>query len=120
MQNNETEQFIKNYVTAVDSQDVAKADSLLENNFRITMRNNREGEKISTLSKAEYLHLMRENKVGGLPRLVTIESLVFFGEFIVAAVVLENEKMKMESVYGILQTNGQYQLISDLLKITFK
>lgn len=120
MQNKQVEQFIMDYAEAVDVQDITKVGSFLDSDFRIIMKSNKEKNKTTVLTKADYLNLIEEKIVGGLKRTVRIISCTQFSGTVNVLVILESEKMLMESVYNIIDSEGSWKLISDLLWVTFK
>ena len=92
----------------------------MHTNFRITLQSNRDAGAVTVLSKNDYLGLMTEKKVGGLKRTVQIQSITWFAGGASIFLILENEKMQMDSVYSLVNDGNDWKIISDLLLVTFK
>lgn len=111
----EVRKVIELFIKAGDERNTDQLDTLLHDHFRVVANQVLGSSAINTLSKAQYLTLMLEGKLGGDTRTLYIESLEIIGKNASARVKVVGKALTFESFYHLIQnTEGQWQLVQDL------
>lgn len=108
------EAVITSYAQAGDVQDVAALESLTHDGFRVIFRIS--DEQTVTLDRSVFLEKFRAKEFGGDTRTVDIQSIdLREGKTAIAKVMLRGEKATMSNYLNLVQTNGEWVLVSDFV-----
>ncbi len=114
------EQNIRSLVMAADARDTNQVSALLANDFRVVLHDFPEEGKTTVLDKSTYLQMMREGKIGGESRKVTIESIQESGNIASAKVILESEEKYFHSHYQLVRYGDVWMFMHDMPKLIKK
>ncbi len=108
------EAVITSYAQAGDAQDVAALESLTHDGFRVIFRIS--DEQTVTLDRSVFLEKFRAKEFGGDTRTVDIQSIdLREGKTAIAKVMLRGEQATMSNYLNLVQTNGEWVLVSDFV-----
>ena len=107
--------LIKNFSKAGDDNSVEELDKLLDNNYRVVMNRLFGSNKVSVLSKEQYLNKIETKVFGGDKRTIEFEDIILNGSTAVAKVVFKGEKATFNSLMTLVQDEtGRWKLVSDM------
>lgn len=111
----EVRKVLELFVKAGDERNTNQLQLLLHDHFRVVANQVLGSTAVNTLSKAQYLTLMQEGKLGGDTRVLSIQSLEIIGKNASARVKIVGKTLTFDSFYHLIQnTEGQWQLVQDL------
>lgn len=107
-------QLIHQFATAGDRQDVAALDKLLHADYRVVWNNAAEG-KLTVLNREVYLNMVREKKIGGDQRTVSIESVeLSAGGNALVKTSIKGKQADFQSLFSLVQgKDGDWLLVQD-------
>lgn len=110
----EIESVITTYAQAGDAQDVVGLESVTHESFRVVFRIS--GEQTVTLDRSVFLEKFRAKEFGGDTRKIDIQSIdLREGKTAIAKVMLRGEQATMSNYLNLVQTNGEWVLVSDFV-----
>lgn len=108
------EAVITSYARAGDAQNVADLESVTHDGFRVVFRIS--DEQTVTLDRSAFLEKFRGKEFGGDTRTVDIQSIdLREGKTAIAKVMLRGEQATMSNYLNLVQTNGEWVLVSDFV-----
>ena len=111
----EVREVIELFVKAGDARNTEHLDVILHDHFRVVANQLMGSAAINIITKAQYLTLIREGKLGGDIRILDIQSLDVIGNNASAKVKITGKTLTFESFYHLIQNNkGHWQLVQDL------
>ncbi len=125
MQSNESaanaavEQTIRAFAQGSDSSKADTVDALLHPDFRVVF-SMQPGTKPTTLDRKQYLQMMRDGKVGGAQRQVTVSGLSVANGFAQGAALMDRPDASFQGVYSLIQRDGQWLLLQEAVLMTVK
>jgi ketosteroid isomerase-like protein len=109
------EQAISQFAKAGDERDVTLLKTLLHDDFRLAMNRLFGSETVTLLTKAAYLKMMEDGKLGGDSRVVQIISIDITENNAAVKVALKGKALTFQSYYHMVKNvAGHWQLIHDL------
>jgi hypothetical protein len=109
------EQTVNQFAKAGDARDVAQLKMLLHDEFRLAMNRLFGSETVTLLTKAAYIKMMEDGKLGGDSRSVQILSIDITESNAAVKVALKGKALTFQSYYHMVKNGaGQWQLINDL------
>jgi hypothetical protein len=107
--------LISNFSAAVDARDAKALEPLLHEHFRVEANRFPTDDKTTVLTRAAYLSLLLDGKIGGEKRTVKIESLDINNHIAAAKIVFESDKATFTTYQNfILNANNVWQIVSDI------
>lgn len=110
---------VRAYVAAGDKRDVGTLDRMMHGDFRVVVTMGASGE-VSTMSKADYLGLMKAKKIGGDARTVELEWSKPSGNIAFAKATLRSDKATFDSLFTLVRKDGKWIVISDAVRLDVK
>jgi ketosteroid isomerase-like protein len=109
------EQVVNQFAKAGDQRDVTQLKTLLHDEFRVAMNRLFGGETVVLLTKAAYIKMMEDGKLGGDDRTVQILSVDITQNNAAVKVALKGKALTFQSYYHLVKNGaGQWQIINDL------
>jgi ketosteroid isomerase-like protein len=109
------EQVVNQFAKAGDQRDVTQLKTLLHDEFRVAMNRLFGGETVVLLTKAAYIKMMEDGKLGGDDRTVQILSVDITQNNAAVKVALKGKALTFQSYYHLVKNvEGQWQIINDL------
>lgn len=109
-------QCVERFVKGADQQDQSAIASVLHDHFRVML--NPGNDEVQLISKDQYLSLIKEKKIGGTPRTLSIDQIDVYGSKTAKVKAqLSSEKMTFYSYYSLVKVNGNWQIVQDLVHI---
>jgi hypothetical protein len=109
------EQVVNQFAKAGDARDVVQLKTLLHDEFRLAMNRLFGSETVTLLTKAAYLKMMEDGKLGGDSRTVQILSIDITENNAAVKVALKGKALTFQSYYHLVKNVlGQWQIINDL------
>lgn len=110
---------IKAFVKGGDQQDVALTASVMHSNFRVVINRFRDSKSATIMNKENYLSMLENKKIGGLPRKIEIVDIQIFDHIATVRANLTSEKLMFTSNFSlVLDENDQWMIISDMPYVT--
>lgn len=110
----EIEAVITSYAAAGDAQNVSALESVTHEGFRVVFRIS--DEQTVALERSIFLDKFRNKEFGGDTRTVDIQSIdLREGKTAIAKVMLRGEQATMSNYLNLVQTNGEWVLVSDFV-----
>jgi len=112
---------VEQFAKSADQRDVKQMDAIMHSNFRAIVNRLFGSEEVSIMDKALYLDLMKQGKIGGDERNVTIESIHFEGKNALVKATFEGKELMFYTFIQLVQeTTGDWKVISDMPNIEKK
>jgi Putative lumazine-binding len=112
-------QIIQHFARASDKRDVQTLDALLHPAFRVVF-NVKPGSQPSVLDRTQYIQMARDGKIGGLERSVVVANVSLTNGFATGTSRMEHEKAAFESIFSLIQVNGQWMLLQEAVLMAAK
>ena len=103
---------LKAFARAADRRDVPALETILHPAFRVVFTSGAGGAPVA-LDRAQYLQMVRDGKVGGADRTVTVQVAEPAGAFVAARAVMERPDAVFEGVYTLVQRGTEWQLLQE-------
>ena len=117
----EIERAITYFVKGGDNSDTIMLDKVLHNNFRVTNNGFMGIPGVTIIDKQKYLSNIREGIFGGLPRIMTIESVEHSETIAMVKLRLESSENYFVSYNSlVLDTDNEWKLINNLAVVETK
>ncbi len=111
------EECVTQFVQGADQRDLKKIDAALHNHFRVMIHSS--NEEVQIIDKAQYLSLIKEEKIGGTPRTFSVEQIDVYGaKTAKIKAKLSSGEMNFHSYYSLIKVNGNWKIVQDLVHIT--
>jgi Domain of unknown function (DUF4440) len=110
-------QLIKNFARASDRRDAPALEALLHPSFRVVF-NVKPGTPPTVLERAQYLQMVRDGKIGGPDRSVTVFNVAFADGFASGTSRMVHANATFQSVFALIQSEGQWQLLQEAVLMT--
>ncbi|MBK8503728.1 MAG: nuclear transport factor 2 family protein [Saprospiraceae bacterium] len=109
------------FVKGGDNSDTVMLDKVLHNDFRITNNGFMGTAGVTVIDKQKYLANIREGIFGGLPRIMTIESVDHSETIATVKLRLESSGNHFISYNSlVLDTNNHWKIINNLAVVETK
>jgi hypothetical protein len=108
------EMMIGAYVRAIDTRDIAAVEQHLHPEFRAIAASSASPGDCQIISRAAYIGLLSNGKIGGEQREVNVQFAHINGANAVAYVRIENEQKLFLTYYNLIRKNDNWLLISDM------
>ena len=114
-------QAITNFVKGGDNSDIDMLDKVLHNEFRITNNGFMGTKGVTIIDKQKYLANIKEGIFGGLPRIMTIESIDENETIATVKLRLESTENHFISYNSlVLDIDNQWKIINNLAVVEAK
>lgn len=112
-------QLIQHFARASDRRDANMLETLLHPAFRVVF-NVKPGSVPTVLDRAQYLKMAREGKIGGPDRSVSVANVSLTHGFATGTSRMEHDKASFESVFSLIQVDGQWMLLQEAVLMAAK
>lgn len=114
-------QAITDFVKGGDNSDTALLDKVLHKDFRVTNNGFMGTSGVTVLDKEKYLTNIRDGIFGGLPRIMTIESIDESTTIASVKIRLESSENHFISYNSlVLDTDNEWKIINNLAVVEAK
>lgn len=120
MEQQNVQNILRHFTTAVDAQDATTAEKYLHNDFRVVLNNHNNSGTVIILSKEQYLAMMQAGKVGGDKRNVEFLLTDVHENAATIKVHLNGSKNSFTNYYSFIKTGEAWLIINDLPQIVSK
>jgi hypothetical protein len=110
-------ELIAAFAKATDTSDAATLEGLLHPAFRVIF-NLKAGTNPSVLDRTQYLKMVRDGKIGGANRQVSVAGVSALDGFATASARMVRPDASFQGVYAMIQSNGQWQLLQESVLMT--
>ena len=108
-------QAVINFAKGGDDRNVSLLESVLHKDYRTVLHRAFGGDKTAILDKSTYITMVKNEKIGGIPRKVKVKAIQIAGNVATAKAIMESDKLKFISFYSLVKTpTGQWQLVGDV------
>lgn len=108
------EKAIEQFSAAGDQRDLGQLEKLLHPDFRTVVNRQFGSEEVSLMSKAVYLQLVKDEKIGGDQRQVHFLGVNVVGNNATVHALLLGSKLRFTSFFSLVKAaNGDWQIIGD-------
>jgi ketosteroid isomerase-like protein len=115
-----SEQIIYAFAQASDSADADALELILHPDFRVVFTT-KAGASPTTLSRAQYLQMVREGKIGGNPRTVELSEVSVTSGFAITKATMTRPDAVFTGVYSLIeQENGRWLLLEEAVLMSVK
>jgi hypothetical protein len=115
------EEAITNFVKGGDNRDPVLLDKVLHKDFRITNNGFMGTSGVTIIDKQKYLANIKEGIFGGLPRIMTIESIEDCETIAMVKLRLESSENYFVSYNSlVLDTDNEWKIINNLAVVEAK
>jgi hypothetical protein len=111
------EKLIESFATAADKQDAAALEAIIHPAFRVVF-STKAGATPSVLDRALFLKLVRDGKIGGAARKVSITALSKTESYVTATVVMTRADAIFQGTYTLIEQDGRLQLLQEAVLMT--
>ncbi|MEM6696989.1 MAG: nuclear transport factor 2 family protein [Bacteroidota bacterium] len=112
---------VEQFVESADQRNVEQMDVIMHSNFRAIVNRLFGSEEVSIMDKALYLDLLKQGKIGGDDRTITIESIHFEGNNALVKASFEGKELVFHTFMQLVrETSGDWKIISDMPNIEKK
>ena len=118
MQKKFIESLIQEYVTAVDAGDATTAEKFLHPTFRVVLPNYKGQDTI--LTREQYTSMMKDGKVGGNKRQLTVLLSDVHDNAALIKVKMEGEVNTFTNYYNLIKVKGSWMIVNDIPQIEVK
>jgi Domain of unknown function (DUF4440) len=109
---------VRQWASAGDRQDPDAAAAFMAEEFRMVGNRLFGSPDVSTTDKALYLQLLRDKKIGGLPRTVKFKAVTVLGANAAVTVQLQSSALRFDSLLQLIQgADGKWRLVADLPQV---
>ena len=109
------ENAVQEFVASADTRDVARMDKILHQDFRVVANRLFGAEEVSLMDKSAYLNLLKEGKIGGDSRAITIKSISIEGHNAVVQATLNGSALSfMTFIQLVKEVSGNWKVIGDM------
>jgi hypothetical protein len=109
--------LIESFAAAADRRDVAALESILHPEFRVLFAV-KAGAAPTQLTRAQYLQLLRDGKLGGKSRVVTVSSVTGVEGFAAATTTMQHDAARFQGVYSLIQHDNRWWLLQETVLMT--
>lgn len=120
MEKEKIESVITAFANAVDNSDIQTAAGYLHPDFRVVLGNFQNSGNTVILTKEKYLGMIKEGKVGGNKRTISILITDVQQEAALVKVKLEGAKNIFINYYSLLKKEDGWLIVNDIPQITSK
>ena len=111
------QQMIHTFAQASDRREVTTLEAILHPAFRVVFTT-QPGAAPTLLDRAQYLQLMRDGKIGGADRKVTVSALSAGEGFASAAARMVRPDASFQGVYSFIEKDGRWLLLQEAVQMT--
>jgi Putative lumazine-binding len=111
------QQTIQNFAQASDRRETAALEAILHPAFRVVFTT-KPGTAPTTLDRAQYLQMMRDGKIGGADRKVTVSNLSVAGDFAASTALMVRPDASFQGAYSLIEQNGRWLLLQEAVQMT--
>jgi ketosteroid isomerase-like protein len=114
-----TEQIIQAFAQASDRSDAEALEQILHPDFRVvfTMK---AGTSPTTLSRAQYIQMVRDGKIGGKPRKVELSGFSSSNSFATTKATMTRPDAVFTGVYSLIEQDGRWLLLQEAVLMSVK
>ena len=110
-------QVVREFIAAGDQRDVNALENLLHPEFRILFATTA-GATTTTMTRSQYLQLLRDGKLGGKPRKTEVGSFVGTGGHAVGTAVSMSDSARFDGHFALVQRDGRWQIAQETVLMT--
>ncbi len=110
-------QLVREFIAAGDQRDVNALENLLHPEFRILFATTA-GATTTTMTRSQYLQLLRDGKLGGKPRKTEVASFVGTGGHAVGTAVSMHDSARFDGHYALVLRDGRWQIAQETVLMT--
>jgi len=108
---------IEAFVAAADRRDVSTLEGLLDPHYRVVF-NQTAGTPPTVLEREQYLQMLREGKLGGKPRKLTVAAIVGAEGFAAVVAQSQHDSARFHGVYSLVQRGPRWWLLQETVLMT--
>ncbi len=106
---------VVSFAQAADQQDAARLDLLLHPQYRAVVHRVFGGKELSLMDKATYLQLIRDKKIGGDTRKVTLLQTDVVNNIAQVRAVFEGKELRFTTYVSLVKLeSGEWQVVGDM------
>ncbi len=109
--------LISAFAKASDASDAATLEGLLHPAFRVVF-NLKAGTNPNVLDRAQYLKMVRDGKIGGASRQVSVAGVSAVDGFATASARMVRPDASFQGAYSMIWANGQWLLLQESVLMT--
>jgi hypothetical protein len=115
----DVKEAVRQWAAAADRQDADAAAPWMSDQFRMVGNRLFGSPDVSATDKALYLELLRDKKIGGLPRTLKFKSVVVLGANAHVQLEMLSSALRFDSFIQLVQgADGKWRLLADLPHVT--
>ncbi len=112
------ESVIREFAAAGDAQNADRADAVIDTSFRVVALDYPQTGDVSTLSRADYLGLLRAKKLGGTERKVQVNHISASTDKLASATVeMHSSALRMFNSMTLAKIGGEWKLVHDVAAV---
>jgi Putative lumazine-binding len=111
------QQTIQTFAQASDRRETSTLEAILHPAFRVVFTT-KPGATPVTLDRTQYLQMMRDGKIGGADRKVTLSTLSVAGDFAAGTAVMVRPDASFQGVYSLIEQGGRWLLLQEAVQMT--
>jgi Putative lumazine-binding len=111
------QQTIQTFAQASDRRETAALEAILHPAFRVVFTT-KPGTPPTTLDRAQYLQMMRDGKIGGADRKVSVSTLSVAGDFAASTALMVRPDASFQGVYSLIEQGGRWLLLQEAVQMT--
>ncbi|MEM7675861.1 MAG: nuclear transport factor 2 family protein [Myxococcota bacterium] len=115
----EVRRTVENFTKAGDQQNAQRVGELTSPDFRVVFQVD-DSLKTTVLSRATYMQMLRDRKLGGQPRTVEIRSVTIDGGLAHVRTHMKRQGAQFDGVMTLVHTDVGWRLIQDAVRLTKK
>lgn len=102
-----------------DAQNTEILNAVLDAQFRAAVNRAFGSEELQVIDKNTYIQLIKDNKIGGDDRTVTIQSISIEGNIAAVYATLDGKKLNFRNFISLVKTaENEWKIIQDMPSIT--
>ena len=108
---------VKQFTSAADVQDAAEMRNVLHTEAQQFFMG---ADGLVRLETAAYLGMIEQKKIGGQPRTLHIESVDVNGDLASVSASMSNESMHFDNYISLMKIEGEWKIMSIVLRMEMK
>jgi hypothetical protein len=105
-------QLIKAFAQAADRREVPALEALLHPGFRVVFTTAPDAAPV-ILDRAQFMQMVREGKIGGADRSVTVSHVGLVEGYASATASMAHANASFQGAYALIERKGQWQLLQE-------
>jgi hypothetical protein len=108
-------QVVNQFAQGADNRDTVLLDQILDTHFRAAVNRALGSTQLQVIDKTTYLNLIKEKKLGGDKRMVSVQNIIIHESTATAEVIFEGSKLNFTTFISMIKNEDQtWTIIQDL------